>query len=57
MESGTIVTLMALRLVCLAAHVELDRVLRNQLTDREFRELCEAAARLSWHIGSQPEED
>ncbi len=33
--------------LCLEARVQPDRVARGELTDREFRELAEAAARLS----------
>jgi len=39
---------LALRLLCSEARVDLSRVRVGQLTDREFRELAQAAARLSY---------
>lgn len=39
---------LAMRMLCSQAHVDLARVRTGHLTDREFRELAEAAARLSY---------
>src|SRR5215813_5503803 len=39
---------LAMRMLCSEARVDLARVLTGHLTDREFRELAEAAARLSY---------